>query len=203
MPYYRHGSVFIKKWKRCVRWEFRARVNYRVAEDVTGPGATYHMVEGLWLNRTTTKLQTFRFCDTEHDATRRKLGGAHVRPSLHVTDGGSGRCSMKPSFGVSFPWSVSVGVSPSCDEAQIASRNSSMVSSKTQSTYPFSDIKPRKRQLKHLKYTTMLVTDDHSHPDNILCFRFGMHGSFEHPTKPGTKGFSVGRRRCINLLEGE
>lgn len=196
-------SIPIKKWNRCVRWEFHGQLNYRVAERVTGSGSRSHMVEGLWLNRSRVRMRVRRYCDPEHDSTRRALGGVHVRPSVHMTGHGSGSCSLTPSVGVSFPWSVSVGVSPSCDKAKIASRDSSMVSSRRSTDYRFAEAEPRKRQLRYRRYTTMLDPADYAFVEyHAVCFRVGLSGSVEHPKRSSALSFAKSRVRCVNLLDG-
>jgi hypothetical protein len=202
-PFYAHGIIPVPAWKRCVIWEFRARLSYRVAEEVTGAGGQSHMVEGLWLSRTKMRMRVHRYCDPEHNDAKRSLGGVHVQPSIHMTGSGSGSCSLTPSVGVSFPWSISVGVSPSCDEAKIARREQSMVSSRTAADYRFGEAEPAEKQLSYSRYTTMLDPEDYRFTEyHAVCFRVGVTGSVEHPKRARVKSYGKSQVRCLNLLDG-
>lgn len=203
-PYYAHGIAYVPAWKRCVRWETRAKVRYRVARAVTGEGGKSHMVEGLRLTNYRMKIHVRRWCETSGNNPKRKVGGVLLLPSLHMTNGGSGRCTLAVSVGVSFPWSVGVSVTPTCDKANVATRDGAYSSGARKSTYRFSDAEPRKTQLNYKKFTTMLDPDDYNFPEyNEVCFNSSFQGSVEHPRNGNAKGISKSKVRCVNLLDGD
>lgn len=203
LPFYAYGTIPIPDWNRCIIWELRARVDYRIDPNAFYAGPAWHVYDGLNLNRTRMNFKVRRYCETSGDNPSRLLGGLHARPSIHMTDQGAGRCSLNPAVGFSFPWSVGVSISPSCERAKVARRDNSVVWSKTDDLYSVSEAEPTRTQLRYPGFETFVDRSDRSYGyRNVVCFRIGMSGSAEAPRVARAKSFSKSVVRCVNLFDG-
>ncbi len=142
--FYAHGWIPIPSWDRCIVWQYRAGLRYKLLENMWHTGDKVHWLNwGIQIRNSKLKFAVHRKCD---DSTARRLGGLSVTPSLHMTGQYSGSCTLVPSVAVNFPWGVSVGASPSCKKAQIAKRDSAHTVGKNSSVYYFSEAQPNKTQ---------------------------------------------------------
>ncbi len=202
LPFYAHGTIPLPTWDRCVIWELRARLNYKVDPQIYA-GPVWHVYDGISFTNTRMAFRVRRYCEASGTNPTRLLGGLHARPAIHMTDTGAGSCALNPSVGFSFPWAVGVSVSPSCDRAKVARREDSVVWSRTSDRYSMTEAEPTRTQLRYASFETNVLRDWYSDAyHNVVCFRVNLSGSAEHPRLARAASFAKSNVRCVNLNDG-